>query len=123
MRIQLVTTGEADAIAAADDAVDALLDSGRAPSDILVLTTGESHPWAQHELSFGEDSYWRQQDEGADVFYARATAEPVAKRPAVVLVVNGGSDAETARALPAAMSRAGSLLVVCGDPERLRTLL
>ena len=123
VQIQLVTTREADAIAAADSAVDALLDAGRAPSDILVLTTGESHPWAQHELSFGEDSYWRQQDEGADVFYAGATAERAAKRPAVVLVVNGGSDAETARALPAAMSRAGSLLVVCGDPERLRTLL
>ncbi|AEW96952.1 MULTISPECIES: hypothetical protein [Streptomycetaceae] len=108
---------------AADEAVDVLLDSGRAPDDILVLTTGEQHPWAQHELSFGEDSYWRQQDEGGDVFFAHATAERAAKRPVVVLTVNGGTDEDTSRALPAAMARAGSLLIVCGDPERLRNLL
>ncbi|MCQ4045028.1 hypothetical protein ACFOSC_31155 [Streptantibioticus rubrisoli] len=122
-QIQLVPATDATAIEAADNAVDTLLDSGRAPSDILVLTTGETHPWAQHELSFGEESYWRQQDEADDVFYARATAERAVKRPVVVLAVNGGTDEESARALPAAMARAESLLVVCGDPERLRSLL
>ncbi|WP_308288894.1 hypothetical protein [Streptomyces humicola] len=123
VQIQLVPATDATAVTAADEAVDVLLDSGRAPSDILVLTTGDIHPWAQHELSFGEESYWRQQDEGSDVFYASATSGRVAKRPAVVLAVNGGTDEESARALPAAMGRAGALLVVCGDPERLRTLL
>ncbi|MEU6175901.1 hypothetical protein ABZ832_28830, partial [Streptantibioticus parmotrematis] len=87
---------DATAVSAADDAVDVLLDAGRPPADILVLTSGEPHPWAQHELSFGEDSYWRQQDEGDDVFYAQATAERVRKRLAVVLAVNGGTDEESA---------------------------
>jgi hypothetical protein len=110
-------------VAAADEAVDGLLDAGRAPGEILVLTTGETHPWAQHELSFGENAYWRQQDEGADVFYAHATAERAAERAAVVLAVNGGTDQESARALRGATALARSLLVVCGDPERLRSLL
>ncbi|MBY8887166.1 hypothetical protein K7472_20270 [Streptomyces sp. PTM05] len=122
-QVQLVPATDATAVSAADDAVDVLLDAGRPPADILVLTSGEPHPWAQHELSFGEDSYWRQQDEGDDVFYAQATAERVRKRLAVVLAVNGGTDEESAAALPAAMAHATELLVVCGDPERLRTLL
>jgi hypothetical protein len=123
VQIQLVSATDATAVTAADEAVDMLLDSGQLPSEILVLTTGDIHPWAQHELSFGEESYWRQQDEGSDVFYASALSERVAKRLAVVLAVNGGTDEEFARALPAAMGLARSLLVVCGDPERLRTLL
>jgi hypothetical protein len=123
VQIQLVPATDATAVTAADEAVDMLLDSGQLPSDILVLTTGDIHPWAQHELSFGEESYWRQQDEGSDVFYASAISERVAKRPAVVLAVNGGTDEESARALPAAMGLTRSLLVVCGDPERLRALL
>ncbi len=103
--------------------VDTLLDGGRAPGDILVLVTGDPHPWQSHELSFGEDSYWRQQDEGEDVFYAHASAERAANRGVVVLAVNGGTDEEAAQALPAALARAKSQLIVVGDPERLRTLL
>jgi hypothetical protein len=118
-----VPATDATAVSAADDAVDVLLDAGRSPSDILVLTVGEDHPWAQHELSFGVDAYWRQQDDAEDVFYASVTAERAAKRPVVVLAVNGGSDDASASALPIAMSRAGELLVVCGDPERLRNLV
>ncbi len=109
------------AVAAADDAVDVLLDAGRPPSDILVLTSGDQHPWAQHELSFGADAYWRQQDEGGDVFYAMATAERAAVRPVVVLAMNGGTD--DSATLPAALARAGELLVVCGEPEHLKSLM
>lgn len=122
VQIQLVPATADTAVSAADDAVDLLLDAGRAPSDILVLTSGDNHPWAQHELSFGEDSYWRQQDEGSDVFYAVASAVRAVRRPVVVLAVNGDS-AEDPAALPSAIARAGELLVVCGDPERLRDLL
>lgn len=111
------------AVAAADDAVDALLDAGRAPSDILVLTCGEPHPWAQHEMSFGQDAYWRQQEEAGDVFYAATGADRARPRPAVVLAVNGGADEDSASAVSAAVALAGELLVVCGDPERLRPLL
>lgn len=122
-QIQLVPATVDTAVSAADDAVDVLLDSGRAPSDILVLTSGDQHPWAQHELSFGADSYWRQQDEGGDVFYAAASAERPVTRPVVVLAVNGENHEASAAALPAALARAGELLVVCGDPQRLNTLM
>ena len=89
-----------------------------------MLTTGEQHPWAQHELSFGEDAYWRQQTEGEDVFAAHASvATRTDARPVVVLAVNGGNDTEVASALPLALARATDELVVCGDPARLRTLL
>jgi len=122
--IELVPAADATAVDAADDAVDKLLDTGRAPGEVLVLTTGEQHPWAQHELSFGEDSYWRQLDDGDDVFSAHASAlTRIPGRPVVVLAVNGGSDAEVAEALPAAMQRAGAKLIVCGDPQRLSALL
>lgn len=103
--------------------MDMLLDSGRPPGEILVLTTGEPHPWQQHELSFGAESYWRQLEEGVDVFYAQAAAERFARRAVVVLAVNGGSDEQAAQALPAALSRASAELIVCGDLARLRTLL
>lgn len=101
-----------------------LLDSGRAPGDVLVLTTGEQHPWAAHELSFGEAAYWAQHDARDDVFYAdAAVAERAATRPVVIVAVNGGTDDATVRALPAAMARAGVLLIVCGDPQRVNAVL
>ncbi|MEE1926631.1 hypothetical protein V1J52_00275 [Streptomyces sp. TRM 70351] len=126
-RIQLVAATDDTAVATADDAVDSLLDEGRAPGDVLVLTTGEPHPWAQHELSFGEDAYWRQESEGEDVFCATASAASAVSRltarAVVVLAVNGGSDTVVAQALPAALAKAAERLVVCGDPQRLRALL
>ncbi|WP_431784830.1 hypothetical protein [Streptomyces chumphonensis] len=123
-RIRLEAATAATAVAAADDAVDALLDEGRSPGDILVLTTGGPHPWAEHELTFGEDAYWRQQSEGGDVFYAHTSALARATgRPVVVVAVNGGTDAAIAETLPGALGKAGTDLVVCGDPEQLRSLL
>ncbi|REK84834.1 hypothetical protein DY245_41090 [Streptomyces inhibens] len=122
-QLQLIPAPAAGAVDAADEAVDLLLDSGRAPGDILVLTTGETHPWAAHELSFGEASYWAQHDAADDVFYADATAERATGRPVVVVAVNGGTDEVTARALPTAMARAGALLIVCGDPQRINSVL
>jgi hypothetical protein len=111
-------------VSTADETVDKLLDDGTEPGDILLLTTGEQHPWAQHELSFGEDAYWRQLAEGGDVFCAEATAATrMSSRAVVVLAVNGGTDAQAAKALPAALAKATAQLIVCGDPERLRALL
>src|SRR3954452_9318403 len=71
-QIQLIPASAEGALDAAEEAVDLLLDSGRAPGDILVITTGDPHPWAAHELSFGEASYWAQHDARDDVFYADA---------------------------------------------------
>ncbi|UUN29590.1 hypothetical protein [Streptomyces sp. FIT100] len=123
-QIQLIPAPVEGALDAADEAVDLLLDSGGAPGDVLVLTTGEQHPWAAHELSFGETAYWAQHEAGDDVFYADAvSAGRASVRPVVVVAVNGGSDEDAAQALPLAMSRARSLLIVCGDPQRINAVL
>ncbi|GGX59924.1 hypothetical protein [Streptomyces hiroshimensis] len=122
-QIQLIPASVQGALDAADEAVDLLLDTGRAPGEILVLTTGDPHPWAAHELSFGEASYWAQHDACDDVFYAAADAERAGARPVVVVAVNGGTDDAVTRALPAAMGRAGGLLIVCGDPQRVNALI
>ncbi|MFJ6081617.1 hypothetical protein ACIQI8_09445 [Streptomyces sp. NPDC092369] len=123
-QIQLIPASVEGALDAAEEAVDLLLDSGRAPGDVLVITTGEQHPWAAHELSFGEAAYWAQHDAGDDVFYTDASvAERAVSRPVVVVAVNGGSAANVASALPLAHARAGALLVVCGDPQQINSLL
>lgn len=123
-QIQLIPASIEGALDAAEEAVDLLLESGRAPSDVLVITTGEQHPWAAHELSFGEASYWAQHDAGDDVFYADASvADRAASRPVVVVAVNGGPDTAAANALPLALGRAGALLIVCGDPQRINSVL
>ncbi|GAA2487805.1 hypothetical protein [Streptomyces gobitricini] len=123
-QIQLVPAPADGALDAAEEAVDLLLETGRAPGDILVLTTGDQHPWATHELSFGDAAYWAQHDARDDVFFADAAAvDRASTRPVVVVAVNGGDDDEAARALPAAMARASTLLIVCGDPQRINAVL
>ncbi|MEV5431863.1 hypothetical protein [Streptomyces sp. NPDC052701] len=123
-QIQLIPASAQGALDAAEEAVDLLLESGRAPGEVLVITTGDLHPWAAHELSFGEASYWAQHDAGDDVFYAdAAVADRAASRPVVVVAVNGGSEATAAAALSLAHSRAGALLIVCGDPQRINAVL
>ncbi|WP_424211432.1 hypothetical protein ACN20G_04595 [Streptomyces sp. BI20] len=120
-QVQLIPASAEGAPAAADEAVDLLLDSGRAPGEILVLTTGELHPWAAHELSFGEAGYWAQQAAADDVFHADARESGrLTGRPIVVLAVNGDAGA-AARLLPAVRALAGTLLVVCGDSKVLDT--
>lgn len=123
-QIQLIPAPAEGALDAAGEAVDLLLDSGRAPGEILVLTTGEQHPWAAHELSFGETAYWAQHDAADDVFYADAAAiDRASSRPVIVVAVNGGNDDEAARVLPVALGRARALLIVCGDPQRINAAL
>ncbi|UZI28260.1 hypothetical protein [Streptomyces sp. VB1] len=123
-QIQLIPAPAAGALDAAEEAVDLLLESGRAPGDILVLTTGEQHPWAAHELSFGEAAYWAQHDAGDDVFFADISAAARAtSRPVVVVAVNDDADPAVARTLPAARDRAATLLIVCGDPQTINSAL
>ncbi|MDH2391946.1 hypothetical protein QCN29_24830 [Streptomyces sp. HNM0663] len=123
-QIQLIPASADGALDAAGEAVDLLLDSGRSPGDLLVFTTGEQHPWAAHELSFGEAAYWAQHDAGDDVFYADAAmADRAATRPVVVVAVNGGPDDAAGQALPAALKKAAALLIVCGDPKRINAEL
>jgi cystathionine beta-lyase family protein involved in aluminum resistance len=91
---------------------------------VLVFTTGDLHPWAAHELSFGESAYWAQHDARDDVFYAdAASVDRAAARPVVVVAVNGGTDGIAASALPVALKKASALLIVCGDPQRINSVL
>ncbi|WP_212913120.1 hypothetical protein [Streptomyces sp. TS71-3] len=123
-QVQLIPAPPGGALDAAEEAVDLLLDSGRAPGDILVITTGDPHPWATHELSFGEAAYWAQHDAGDDVFYAAASVIDRAKvRPVVVVAVNTDSAETAATALPLAVGRASALLIVCGDPQQINSVL
>lgn len=123
-QVQLLPASAEGALDAAEEAVDLLLESGRAPGDILVITTGDPHPWATHELSFGEASYWAQHDAGDDVFYAdAAVASRAVSRPVVVVAVNGVAEGVAAGVLPLARSRAGALLIVCGDPQQINSVL
>ncbi|GHB71472.1 hypothetical protein GCM10010347_47190 [Streptomyces cirratus] len=123
-QVQLIPASVEGALDAAEEAVDLLLDTGRAPGDILVLTTGDPHPWAAHELSFGETAYWAQHDARDDVFYADAAqAERAAGRPVVVFAANGGPVDAVAGALPVALARAGALLIVCGDAQQINSVL
>ncbi|MFD6229302.1 hypothetical protein ACFWFZ_20885 [Streptomyces sp. NPDC060232] len=123
-QIQLIPASAEGALDAAEEAVDLLLDTGRAPGDILVLTTGDPHPWAAHELSFGEAAYWAQHDAGDDVFYADAAqVQRAADRPVVVFAANGGAVDTLAGSLPVALTRAGALLIVCGDPQQINSVL
>ncbi|MGW1726608.1 hypothetical protein ACWCQK_27230 [Streptomyces sp. NPDC002306] len=123
-QLQLIPATVEGALEAADEAVDLLLDSGRLPGEILVITTGDPHPWAAHELSFGEASYWAQQDARDDVFYADAAiAARAGSRPVVVVAVNAGPGAAAAAALSSAHAKAGALLIVCGDPQQINAVL
>ncbi|MFD8952026.1 hypothetical protein ACFV0B_24605 [Streptomyces xanthophaeus] len=123
-QIQLIPASVEGALDAAEEAVDLLLDTGRAPGDILVLTTGDPHPWAAHELSFGEAAYWALHDARDDVFYADAAqAERAAGRAVVVFSANGGPVDAMAGALPVALTRAGTLLIVCGDVQEINSVL
>ncbi|MCJ1681106.1 hypothetical protein MTF65_27895 [Streptomyces sp. APSN-46.1] len=123
-QVQLIPASAEGALDAAEEAVDLLLDTGRAPGDILVLTTGDPHPWAAHELSFGEESYWAQHDARDDVFYADAAQiQRAAGRPVVVFAANGGSIEAAAGTLPVALARAGALLIVCGDAQQINSML
>ncbi|MGW1893021.1 hypothetical protein ACWCP6_22680 [Streptomyces sp. NPDC002004] len=122
-QVQLIPASAEGALDAAEEAVDLLLDSGRAPGDILVITTGEPHPWAAHELSFGEAAYWAQHDAGDDIFYADAAAVGRAAPRSVVVVAVNGDDGTTGTALPLALTKAGALLIVCGDPQRTNSVL
>ncbi|WP_342775418.1 hypothetical protein [Streptomyces tateyamensis] len=102
------------ALERADEAVDLLLDAGREPGEILVLTSGEPHPWQQHELSFGEERYWAQLAEGGDVFYAGLELGRPARREVVVLVLETTDAGSAVLAVERARGHAVSLLLVCG---------
>ncbi|MFE0458335.1 hypothetical protein ACFW1A_03615 [Kitasatospora sp. NPDC058965] len=117
--VQLLPAQPGAELERADEAVDLLLDSGRPPGDVLVLTSGKPHPWQQHESSFGEERYWAQLAEGGDVFYADLALTRPARREVVVLVLAATDAGRAVLAVEKARGHAASLLLVCGATSGL----
>ena len=123
-QIQLIPASADGALDAADEAVDLLLDSGRAPATSWCSPPANSTRGPRTSCPSARPSYWAQHDAGDDVFYAdAAAADRATSRPVVVVAVNGGDDDVAARALPPALARAGALLIVCGDPQQINSVL
>ncbi|HCX83654.1 MAG TPA: NERD nuclease [Micrococcales bacterium] len=130
--VRLVEAGDAEAIAsddralrraaadevlaAADDAVEALVEEGWNPGDIALLCTGSRHPEQVNTVELrGHTAYWDDALDGVDVFYGHVLNFKGLERRVVVLAVNGVRDLDRARhMLYTGMSRARSLLVVVG---------
>jgi hypothetical protein len=112
-----------EAVDAADDAADALLDEGWPPESVALLTTHKRHPVQVERQAEGQDAYWATYWENDDLFYGHVLGFKGLERPAVVLAVNGFRDEARAREmLYVGLSRARDLLVVCGDMDNIRRL-
>ncbi|PJI95142.1 nuclease-related domain-containing DEAD/DEAH box helicase [Luteimicrobium subarcticum] len=105
-----------DAVGAADDVVEVLLDEGWGAGRVALLTTGSRHPAQVTDVAaVGHAAYWDRFFAEEDVFYGHVLGFKGLERPAVVLAVNGFRDTALARRmLYTGMSRARSLLVVVG---------
>lgn len=112
-----------DPLAAADDAVDILLDAGWHPGNIALLTIGSRHP-VQVELTehHGQVGYWKTYWED-EVFYGHVLGCKGLERPAVVLCANEAKARDRSREkLYVGMSRATDHLIVVGDPDVVREI-
>lgn len=120
--VRFVPTTPDDALAAADDEVDALIDAGWNPESICLLTTGHRHPEQQAQTDrLGHVGYWRSFWEGEDVFYGHVLGSKGLERRAVVLCLNETGERDRARErLYVGMSRATDMLVVVGNPDVVR---
>ncbi|TWH30065.1 uncharacterized protein (DUF2236 family) [Isoptericola variabilis J7] len=115
--VRIVDVPADDAIDAADDAVEALLEEGWDPGQIALLATGRRHPEQVNVVEHGgHAAYWDAFFAEEDVFYGHVLGFKGLERQVVVLAVNGVRDAGRAREmLYTGLSRARVLLVVVGD--------
>ena len=121
--VRTVVCSPAEALGAADDAVDALLDEGWRPQDVALLTTGSRHPEQAARQEVGQDAYWESFWDADQVFYGHVLGFKGLERSAVVLALNEGGSRDRARErLYVGLSRARDLLVVCGDPDVVRAV-
>lgn len=118
--VRFVECAWTDAMDAADDQVEKLLDEGWRPSDIALLATGRRHPEQVARQELGQDTYWDSFWDEDQVFYGHVLGFKGLERPAVVLAINDRADQDRARErLYVGLSRARDLLVVCGDPQHV----
>jgi len=111
-----------NALGAADDEVDRLIDGGWSAGNICLLTTGHRHPMQHKATDFhGQRGYWRTFWEDDDVFYGHVLGCKGLERKAVVLCLNESEVRDRSRErLYVGMSRATDMLVVVGDPDLVR---
>jgi Nuclease-related domain/UvrD-like helicase C-terminal domain len=118
--VRFIACSSGDAVKAADDEVMRLTEEeGWPPGSVVLLTTNHRHP-VQTEIveRKGWDSYWDDFFAEEDVFYGHVLGFKGLERPVVVLAVNGFREVARAREmLYVGLSRARTLLVVCGDPD------
>ncbi|MGY1753822.1 NERD domain-containing protein [Blastococcus sp. SYSU D01042] len=119
--VRFVQCSPEEAVEAADDVAEELLDEGWPPEALALLTTHRRHPVQVERQEEGQDAYWATYWENDDLFYGHVLGFKGLERPAVVLAVNGFRDEARAREmLYVGLSRARDLLVVCGDLEEIR---
>ena len=115
--VRLVECTPDEALDRADDEVDALLDAGWRPEDIVLLATGSRHPEQTGCQAQGQDEYWVSFWDSDQVFYGHVLGFKGLERRAVVLALNEARPSERSRErLYVGLSRARDQLVVCGDP-------
>lgn len=120
--VRFVSCSTEDALEAADDAVEALLEKWR-PQDVALLTTGPRHGEQAQRQSRGWESYWESFWDDEQVFYGHVLGFKGLERRAVVLAVNESGNRDRARErLYVGLSRARDQLVVCGDPDLVRQI-
>ncbi|MEJ7630324.1 MAG: ATP-binding domain-containing protein [Nocardioidaceae bacterium] len=105
-----------EAIATADEAVDAALDAGWRPQDVALLTTGSRHPEQTERQAEGQDDYWASFWDEDQVFYGHVLGFKGLERRVIVLAVNESEPRDRAKErLYVGLSRARDELIVCGD--------
>ncbi|EKF25025.1 viral (Super1) RNA helicase family protein [Mycolicibacterium hassiacum DSM 44199] len=121
--VRFVPCNREDAVAVGDDEVERLLDEGWRPEDVALLTTGSRHPEQVERQKHGHKAYWDTFWDADQVFYGHVLGFKGLERRCVVLVVNETAKFERSRErLYVGLSRARDQLVVCGDPEFIRTV-
>jgi hypothetical protein len=119
--VKFVACSRDDAMDAADDEVELLLEEGWRAEDVALLTTGTRHPEQKERQAAGNAAYWDSFWDAEQVFYGHVLGFKGLERRAVVLVVNEESAFERSKErLYVGLSRARDQLVVCGDPDFIR---
>ncbi|MFN2319981.1 MAG: NERD domain-containing protein [Dermatophilaceae bacterium] len=122
--VRFVPCAAGEALEAADDQIDPLLEDGWRPEDIMLLTTGARHAeQAALQESLGQDGYWATFWDSDLVFYGHVLGCKGLERKVVVLCVNDhGLKPRARERLYVGLSRATDLLVVVGPPELIREM-
>ncbi|MDT0203803.1 NERD domain-containing protein [Nocardioides sp. AE5] len=122
--VRFIPAAADGAVAAADDAIDALLEEGWRPENVALLTTGHRHPvQVERTTHRSQEEYWETWWDDGDVFFGHVLGCKGLERRVVVLCVNESTVRERSRErLYVGMSRATDLLVVVGDPGVIREM-